>query len=122
MAVEAAVLRIMGTPAARAALATADSPSGWAMLSTPTGASRKGDASSVPSTVLAKDGVLTSVSIRGTIRQRRNASRFSLAVSPEPAAPATYPNARGVMTSRAAASRVDRSAGYGGTAQVSPFR
>ena len=88
IAVDDAVLRTMGTPWDAAALATAASPPGCAMPSTPTGASRNGTASSAPSTVLAYDGMATSVSIRGTIRQRRKASRFSLAVSPEPALPA----------------------------------
>ena len=83
------MLRIIGTRWAAAARATASSPSGCAIASTPTGASRNGTVSSVPSTVVPKDGVLTSVSIRGTIRHRRNASRFSLAVSPAPAEPAT---------------------------------
>ncbi len=84
---EAAVDKIIGTPAAAAALATATSPSGWASLSTPTGPSMIGDASSVPSTVLAYEAVLTSVSIRGTIRQRRNAAAFSLTLSSLPAPP-----------------------------------
>src|SRR6266700_3706682 len=38
------------------------------MPSTPTGASRNGTASSAPSTVLAYDGLLTSVSIRGPLK------------------------------------------------------
>ncbi len=88
IAVQDAVLSTMGTPQAAAALATATSPPGCAMPSTPTGASSNGTARSAPSTVLAYDGLLTSVSIRGTIRQRRNASRFSRAVSPDPALPA----------------------------------
>jgi hypothetical protein len=50
---DAAVDMIIGTPAAAAARATATSPSGWASLSTPTGASMIGAASEVPSTVLA---------------------------------------------------------------------
>src|SRR5215468_5934120 len=78
---DAAVDKIIGTPAAAAALATATSPSGWASLSTPTGPSMIGAASSAPSTVLANDAVLTSVSIRGTIRHRRNAAAFSLTLS-----------------------------------------
>ncbi len=84
---DAAVDMTIGTPAAAAARATATSPSGWAILSTPTGPSRIGAASRVPSTVLAYEAALTSVSIRGTIRHRRNAAVFSLTVSSVPAPP-----------------------------------
>ncbi len=84
---DAAVDKTIATPAAAAALATATSPSGWASLSTPTGPSMIGDASSVPRTVLAYEAALTSVSIRGTIRQRRNAAAFSLTLSSLPAPP-----------------------------------
>src|SRR5262245_66550039 len=84
---DAAVDKIIGTPSAAAALATATSPSRWASLSTPTGPSMIGAASSVPSTVLAYVGELTSVSIRGTIRHLRKGAAFHLRLFWLPAPP-----------------------------------
>ena len=57
--------------------ALASSPSGWTIVWTPIGASRTGAGISVPSTVAPRSRSVTSRSIRGTIRQRRNASRFA---------------------------------------------
>jgi hypothetical protein len=56
---------------------------------TPTGASTIGAASSVSSTFVRRSRAETSRSIRGSSRQRRNASRFSRWVSSVPAPPKT---------------------------------
>ena len=97
-------LRIRGTPVAAAARATASSPSAWRMPWTPIGASSTGAARRAPSMSTDRSRCSTSTSMRGTIRQRRKASRFARIVSSEPAPPATYPNASASRLSRACAS------------------
>ena len=89
MLVEAAVLRIIPTPARAAARATARSPSSCTMLSTPTGASSTGALSSVPRISVRRSRSATPRSMRGTIRQRSNAARLWRTVRSSPAAPAT---------------------------------
>ena len=72
-----AVLAIIGTPSAAAARAVASSPSAWTIFCTPIGASISGAGIAVPSTVVERSRSETSRSIRGTIRQRRKASRLA---------------------------------------------
>jgi hypothetical protein len=84
-----AVLRISGTPTARAARATASSASAWTMDSTPIGARRTGTGDRRPSSSTVRSRRLMSRRWRGTSRQRRNASRLARIVSPDPAPPAT---------------------------------
>ncbi len=86
---DAAVLRIDVSPSAAAARATASSPSGCTIDCTPTGASITGAGIAVPSTDTPRSRVSTSRSIRGTISQRSNASRFARIVFSVPAPPAT---------------------------------
>ena len=78
-----------GSPSAAAARADASSASGCTIDCTPTGASISGAGIAVPSTVVAGRAAETSRSIRGTIRQRSNASRFACIVRSAPAPPAT---------------------------------
>ena len=82
------MLATNGTPTSAAARAIASSPSGWASVCTPIGASSTGAGSSVPSTVRASVRSETSRSIRGAIRQWSNASRLARIVLPRPAPPA----------------------------------
>jgi hypothetical protein len=86
---DAAVLSTIGTPNSRAARATASSASGWTIDITPTGPSITGAGMPVPSTLVARSRVVTSVSIRGTIRQRSKAARLAPTVVSSPAPPAT---------------------------------
>ncbi len=80
----------MGTPSRAAARATADSASGCTIDSTPTGASRTGAGIGVPSSVVVwSRWAGMPRSIRGTSRQRSNASRLARIVSSPPAPPAT---------------------------------
>ena len=90
IACEAAVDTTIGTPRSAAARATASSPSGCTIDSTPTGASITGAGIDVPSSVvtwLRAAGMPRS--IRGTNRQWANASRLASAVSSLPAEPST---------------------------------
>jgi hypothetical protein len=77
--------KIIGTPVSRAARATATSASRWASSSTPTGASRNGESSLRPNSSTDASGCAAPRSIRGTIRCRANAARFSRTVSSVPA-------------------------------------
>ena len=83
------MLRVIGRPTAAAARATASSPSGWTIDCTPIGASSSGAGISVPATITERSRSETSRSIRGTIRQRRNASWLERMVSSRPAPPNT---------------------------------
>ena len=81
---------ISGRPTAAAARAVASSPSGWRSVCTPIGASITGAGIRVPSSSTERSRMETSWrSTRGTIRQRRKASRFARIVSSEPAPPKT---------------------------------
>jgi hypothetical protein len=82
-----AVLATNGTPSDAAARAEASSPSGWRIDCTPTGAIITGAGISVPSISRERSRSETSSSIRGTMRQRRNAARFARIVSSVPAPP-----------------------------------
>ena len=97
----AAVLATTGSPSAAAARADAISPSGCRIVCTPTGASITGAGISVPRTVVRRSRRDTSRSMRGTIRQRRNASRFARIVSPLPAPPQTKSRGPGSTASAA---------------------
>ena len=76
-------------PTEPAARAEASSPSGWAMVWTPTGASSTGAGIAVPATLVDTSRSATSRSMRGTIAHRSNARRLARAVAPLPALPAT---------------------------------
>ena len=78
-----------GRPTDDAARAAAGSPSGWAMESTPTGASASGAGHVTPRISRSIVRSETSRSIRGTIRQRSKASRLARTVASVPAAPST---------------------------------
>ena len=92
-----AVLSVIVSPTAAAARATASSPSSWTIDWTPIGASITGAGIGVPSTSTERSRWETSRSIRGTIRQRRNASRLARIVSSRPAPPNTYEVARRIV-------------------------
>ncbi len=83
------MLKVIVSPTAAAARATASSPSGSSIDCNPIGASATGAGIRVLSTVTARSRAETSRSIRGTIRQRRNASRFARTVVSRPAPPRT---------------------------------
>ena len=83
------MLTTIGTPTLAAARAAADSPSGWTIDRTPTGASASGAGIAVPSTVTDMSLAVTSRSMRGTRRHASNAARFARAVDSDPAEPAT---------------------------------
>ncbi len=89
MLVEEAVDITIGSPSPAAAFAVARSASGCTIDCTPTGASTTGAGSVSPSTVVDSSRSVASVSMRGTIAQRSNASRLALLVAPDPAPPAT---------------------------------
>ena len=114
------MLTTRGRPRLAAARATADSPSGWTIDSTPTGASTTGAGIGVPSTVTDVSSEETSRSMRGTSLQASNAARFARAVDSDPAAPATYANDEGGIRSSASASRRVRSVGRSGRTSPSP--
>ena len=80
--------KIIGTPSAAAALATATSASRWASSSTPIGAVRNGVGSRRPKSSTDRSRSETSRIIRGTIRRRSNAARFASIVPSRPAPPA----------------------------------
>ncbi len=81
------MLRTIGSPTAAAARAVASSPSGLTIAWAPIGASTSGAGIRVFSTVTERSRSETSRSIRGTIRQRRNASRLERIVCSAPAPP-----------------------------------
>jgi hypothetical protein len=72
-------------PREAAARAVASSPSGWARVWTPIGAMSTGAGMAVPSTVHERSRSTSPRIMRGTMRQRSNASRFARAVAPCPA-------------------------------------
>ena len=78
-----------GMPSAAAARATATSASRCAISRTPIGQRTNGLGSARAETSVAVSRTETSRSIRGTMRQRSNAARFSRIVSSVPAPPAT---------------------------------
>jgi hypothetical protein len=90
MVYDDAVESTIGRPRAAAARAVASSPSGCTIDCTPTGATMTGAGIAVPSTVVPRSRTVASRSMRGTMRQRSNASRLARAVAPTPALPATY--------------------------------
>ena len=85
---EEALERTYGVPVAAAARATASSPSGCAIVSTPTGARKIGVGECVPSTSTERSRTMLPASMRGRSLRRSNASRFARIVASPPAPPA----------------------------------
>ena len=75
-------------PVAAAARAAATSPSGCAIVRTPTGARKNGDGARVPSTSTERSRTVLPASMRGRSRRRSNASTFARTVASPPAPPA----------------------------------
>src|SRR5882724_192066 len=89
---EEGVATIYGRPRDSAALATATSPSGWAIVATPMGARRIGAGGIVLNRLMERSRIDEELSIRGTNRHRSKDSRFSRTVFREPAPPSMNPN------------------------------
>jgi hypothetical protein len=100
----AIVERVITVPTAAAARAVAASPSSWHILWIAVGATSNGIETSVPSTVVAADTLLTSTSMRGRSFSRENASTFSWSVRSSHAPPAKYPSAPSSSTDSASRS------------------
>jgi hypothetical protein len=82
------VERVITVSAAAAARAVAGSPSGWHIFWIAVGATSSGIDTSVPSTFVAVETLLTSTSMRGRSFRRLNAATFSARVSSSHAPPA----------------------------------